>query len=96
MEEKGIFALAEELKFDILNFEELAAADWVHFDPPGNHWPGGFDIPKAVATAEYPVSTCCLKTHQYGGVISMSLKLAVGLTRSPSDGRCIARPTCAG
>lgn len=83
MEEKGIFALAEELKFDILNFEELAAADWVHFDPPGNHWPGGFDIPKAVATAEYPVSTCCLKTHQYGGVISMSLKLAVGLTPKP-------------
>lgn len=83
MEEKGIFALADELKFEIINFEDLAGADWVHFDPPGSHWPGGFDIPKAVTTSVYTVSTCCLKTHQYGGVFSMSLKLAVGLIPKP-------------
>lgn len=30
--------------------------------------------------SDYTVSTCCLKTHAYGGVFTMSLKLAVGLT----------------
>jgi len=27
------------------------------------------------------VTTCCLKTHAYGGVFTMSLKLSVGVTR---------------
>lgn len=80
MEDKGIPALARELGFDILNFEELGEDGWMPFNPPGNHWNNGFSIPKAVAAAEYVVSTCCLKTHGYGGHISMSLKLAVGLT----------------
>ena len=30
--------------------------------------------------AEYLISTYCLKTHQYGGVFTLSLKLSVGLT----------------
>jgi uncharacterized protein (DUF362 family) len=45
------------------------------------------------------VSTCCLKTHGYGGVFSMSLKLSVGFTpkrirgtmhRSPNMRRMIS------
>lgn len=80
MEEKGIFALSKELGFGILNFEELAETDWEHFNPAGNHWPEGFFVPRALAGAEYLVSTCCLKTHQHGGVFTMSLKLAVGTT----------------
>ncbi len=80
MEDKGIFALAKELGFEVINFEDLAAADWVHFSPPGNHWPEGFDLPRPVVEAETIVSTCCLKTHQYGGVFTMSLKLSVGVT----------------
>jgi len=31
-----------------------------------------------VAESEYLVWTCCLKTHQWGGIHSMALKLAVG------------------
>jgi len=31
-----------------------------------------------VVDAECVVSTCCLKTHQYGGVFTMSLKNSVG------------------
>ena len=85
MEQKGIFQLAEELGFNIINFEELEKQgldekNWVHFNPSGNHWKEGFYIPKSVVDAEYVVSTCCLKTHGFGGVFSMSLKLAVGLT----------------
>jgi uncharacterized protein (DUF362 family) len=80
MEEKGIFALSKELGFEVINFEDLAETDWVHFDPPGSHWPEGFLVPRPLVESEYTVSTCCLKTHQYGGVFSMSLKLSVGAT----------------
>jgi uncharacterized protein (DUF362 family) len=99
MEEKGIFDLARKMEFDIINFEDLAETDWVHFNPPGNHWSEGFFIPKVLAEAEYVISTCCLKTHQYGGVITMSLKLSVGTTpkrlmrelhRSPDQRKMIA------
>ncbi len=99
MEEKGIFALAKEIGFDIINFEDLAESDWVHFNPPGNHWSEGFYLPKPLVDAEYIISTCCLKTHQYGGVITMSLKLSVGTTpkrlmrelhRSPDQRKMIA------
>ncbi|MCX6563667.1 MAG: DUF362 domain-containing protein [Candidatus Aminicenantes bacterium] len=80
LEDKGIPALAQELGFDIINFEELAEDGWTAFNPPGNHWSNGFSLPKAAVQAEYPVSTCCLKTHGSGGHFSMSMKLAVGMT----------------
>lgn len=77
---KDIFQLSRDLGFKILNFEKIPEEDWVHFDPDGNHWENGFYVPRSAAEAEYFVSTCCLKTHQYGGIFTMSLKLAVGLT----------------
>ncbi len=80
LEAKGIFDLAQQLNFKIINFEELEEKDWVHFNPKGNHWQNGFYAARPIVDAEYVVSTCCLKTHQYGGVFTMSLKLAVGLT----------------
>jgi len=80
MEEKGIFDLAEDLKCTVINYEEIPDDDWVHCNPAGNHWSNGFYVPRYAKQAEYFVSTCCLKTHQYGGVFTMSLKLAVGLT----------------
>ena len=80
MEDKGIFQLAETMKFKLINYEELEEKDWVHFNPPGNHWKEGFFIARPAVEAEYFVSTCCLKTHQFGGVFTMSIKLAVGLT----------------
>ncbi len=80
MEQKGIPALAQELGFDIVNFEELPQDGWVQCNPPGSHWKDGFSVAKPVAEAEYLVWTPCLKTHQFGGIHSMSLKLAVGVT----------------
>jgi len=80
LEDKGIFQLAQELNFEIINYEELTEKDWVHFNPPGNHWKEGFYLARPGVEADYFVSTCCLKTHGYGGVFTMSIKLAVGLT----------------
>jgi len=99
MEKKGIFDLASALRFDVVNFEEIADGDWVSFPAAGTHWPDGFALPRLVTESEYLVSTCCLKTHGSGGVFTMSLKLAVGLTpktirrpmhRSPDMRRMIA------
>lgn len=80
MEEKGVFELAEELRFDVVDYDEIADDAWVQFGPAGTHWPEGFWLPRLVVDAEYNVSAACLKTHQYGGVFTMSLKLSVGLT----------------
>jgi uncharacterized protein (DUF362 family) len=80
IEAKGIPALAQELGFDVINFEDLSGDGWVHFNPPGSHWQNGFDVAKPVTEAEYLVWTCCLKTHGAGGIFSMSIKLAVGVT----------------
>ncbi len=83
MEAKGTFDLATDLGFDVVNYDRIPEADWVHFGPAGTHWPEGFWLPRHVVDAEYNVATCCLKTHQYGGVFTMSLKLSVGLTPEP-------------
>jgi uncharacterized protein (DUF362 family) len=81
MEDKGIFDLARDQRASVVNFEELADADWVPVNPAGTHWgPNELVVPRLIAESPYVVSTCCLKTHGFGGVFSMSLKLAVGIT----------------
>ena len=79
MEKKGVLALAKELGFAIVNLEEMPAHGWMHFVPPQSHWADGFMFPVIYHNAECVVSTCCLKTHQYGGHFTLSLKLAVGM-----------------
>jgi uncharacterized protein (DUF362 family) len=96
---KGTRDLAQDMRFDVVDYDLIPDADWVHFKPAGTHWPEGFHLPRHVTDAEYMVSACCLKTHGYGGVFTMSMKLSVGLTprsirrpmhRSPDMRRMIA------
>jgi uncharacterized protein (DUF362 family) len=81
MAQKGVFDLARDLRFDVVDYEQIADRDWVAFRAA--HWPDGFHLPRLIVDAEYTVSTCCLKTHGFGGVFTMSLKLSVGLTPKP-------------
>ena len=83
MEKKGIFDIARDLRFDVVDYEQIGANDWVHFASTGTHWPEGFDLPRLVVASEYNVTTCCLKTHGSGGVFTMSLKVSVGLSPKP-------------
>jgi uncharacterized protein (DUF362 family) len=69
-----------------VNYDEIPDSDWVHINPAGTHWPEGFHLPRHVVNAEYNVSTCCLKTHGFGGVFTMSMKLSVGMTPKPIRG----------
>jgi len=87
MKRKGIPELAGEMGFDTLNFDELPEEAWVRHDPPGTHWKNGFYVAKPVVDAEYLLWACCLKTHGFGGVHTMSLKLAVGVTKKVGGSR---------
>lgn len=81
LREKGIAQLCREEGLGLINFEELDESEWVRVSPAGSHWHDGFEVARPVLAAECVVATCCLKTHGYGGVFTMSLKLAVGITR---------------
>ncbi|MBC8492878.1 MAG: DUF362 domain-containing protein [Chloroflexi bacterium] len=86
MQQLGIFNLANELDFDIINLQEVGDDGWVHLHPKGSdHWRNGFEFPRAYLEAESIVQVCCLKTHGYGGHFTMSLKLAVGMLRPGPD-----------
>ena len=79
LREKGVHALASAYEAEVLDFDLLPEGDWIHFDPPGSHWPEGFRIARPVLETDYLVWSPCLKPHQFGGVFTMSLKLAVGV-----------------
>ena len=86
MAEKGIIPLLERLDARVLNFDDLPEKDWVEFKPEGSHWKNGFRVARPVVEAECLVYTGCLKTHQHGGVITLSLKLSVGVVPTTRNG----------
>ena len=80
MKDKGIYDICKKLDVGLINFEELPSDQWVKIKPKESHWNNGFYVAKPVIDSECIISTCCLKTHGYGGVFTMSLKLSVGVT----------------
>ena len=79
MGELGVFEMAEELGFEPLVFDELESNQWVRHQPDGSHWKEGFLFAQPCLDCDVIVQACCLKTHQYGGVFTMSLKNSVGM-----------------
>lgn len=79
MREKGIFQMAEELNFSVINLDELGEDGWVHVRPQNSHWRDGFLFARPCLEAECVVQTCCLKTHRFGGHFTLSLKNSVAL-----------------
>ncbi len=91
MEEKGIFELAEELNFPVVNLAEIPVEEFVHILPKDSHWKNGFLFAKIYAEAESIVETCCLKTH-HSGHFTLSLKNATGMVpRRNLDGNSYMR-----
>lgn len=80
LRQKGIISLCEERGVKLINLEDLPARDWVRMTPEKSHWRQGFDVARPFVDSKCIVSTCCLKTHGFGGVFTISLKLAVGIT----------------
>jgi uncharacterized protein (DUF362 family) len=79
MERKGILPILDKWNVKAIDFDNLEGKDWVLFKPKKSHWPNGFRIARPILDAECLISTCCLKTHGYGGVFTLSLKLHVGV-----------------
>jgi len=86
MEQKGILPLMKKLDVRVIDFDDLDERDWVKVKPKDSHWEDGFRIARPVLEAECIVSTCCLKTHQFGGIFTMSLKLHVGVVPTHRHG----------
>ncbi|MHA1935965.1 MAG: DUF362 domain-containing protein [Candidatus Thorarchaeota archaeon] len=81
---KGLYKLADELDFSIVNLSTLPREEFVTKKPEGSHWNDGFLFAKIYDEAECVIETCCLKTHQYGGHFTLSLKNATALV--PREG----------
>jgi uncharacterized protein (DUF362 family) len=79
MDAKDAFRLGRELGAKVVVLDELPAEDWDVVRHPDGHWQQGFALPKVVRNAGGVVTTCCLKTHRYGGHFTLSLKNSVGL-----------------
>jgi uncharacterized protein (DUF362 family) len=86
MEKKEILPILDKLNVKVIDFDDLDKKDWVLFKPKESHWPNGFRIARPILDAECLISTCCLKTHQYGGIFTLSLKLHVGVVPTSRHG----------
>ncbi len=87
MEAKGILPALRKLQVTVIDFDALPEKDWILAkQQKGSHWPDGFRVARPILESECLVSTCCLKTHQFGGVFTMSLKLHVGVVPTTRHG----------
>jgi uncharacterized protein (DUF362 family) len=86
MEKKEIIPLMEKLDVRIIDFDGLDEKDWVKVDADNSHWQDGFRVARPILESECLIYTCCLKTHQFGGVITLSLKNSVGVVPTSRHG----------
>ena len=79
MRDLGADEIAREFGAEPVPFESLEGEAMVRREFAGSHWSRGVEWPRLYEEAGCIVSTCCLKTHQYGGHFTMSLKNTVGM-----------------
>lgn len=88
LERRNVFAMGQELGFDVQVLDEMESEAWELIQPSGSHWQRGFPFPtRLFQEADYVVQTCCLKTHRYGGHFTLSLKNSVGLVAKVVPGQ---------
>ena len=82
MRSKGLFELQQEMGFEVIDLTHLPEDEWVHIRPEEgkSNWKDGFLFPKQYMDPDAIIITLpCLKTHQFGGHFTLSLKLSVGM-----------------
>ncbi len=79
LRKKGVDRLCADLGAGLVDFQSLPDSQWVRIRPPGTKWRRGFLFAKPVLDAESVVLTGCIKTHRFGAVFTMSLKLSIGM-----------------
>jgi len=86
LEKMGVNALANELGFDVVVLDYLDKDGWMKYDRRETHWLNGFYLPRVFHDADKIVSTCCIKTHRFGGHFTLSMKNAVGMVAKKVPG----------
>jgi uncharacterized protein (DUF362 family) len=85
--EKGVDTLARTVGARVLALEDLPPSEFVVRSLPGSNWQRGLLFPRMFERADVIISTCCLKTHRFGGQFTLSLKNSVGMVaRRGPDG----------
>lgn len=81
-------SVAADLGMTVVIMDDLGSDGFVGYEPENSHWKKGFLLARPFVEADKVVQTCCLKTHQYGGHFTLSLKNAVGAVAKydPSSG----------
>jgi len=86
LERLGIFALAEQMGFNVIVLDDEPKERWARVARGDTHWLRGFYLSKLFLEADVVIQTCCLKTHRFGGHFTMSLKNSVGLVAKKIPG----------
>lgn len=86
LKNRGIVKLSNELGFKLVDLDSLNPDGWEDIQAEGSHWKHGFKIARVFREADIVVSTCCLKSHRFGGHFTMSLKNSVGLVAAQTPG----------
>ncbi|MGD2250478.1 MAG: DUF362 domain-containing protein [Candidatus Methanofastidiosia archaeon] len=72
----GISDLVSRYKGEIVIIDSLQKNDFKACG--GDHWSQKFLLANKFVEADHVISTCCLKTHRFGGYFTLSLKNSVG------------------
>jgi Uncharacterized conserved protein len=77
----GVADLARDKEFSLVALDSLEGMDcWERQgNVEGFHWSNGYLFPRVFSEADAIVTTCCLKTHRFGGHFTMSMKNSVGM-----------------
>ncbi len=86
LKNRGVVGLSKELGFKLIDLDSLGLDGWEDIQGEGLHWKRGFKIARIFREADAVVSTCCLKTHRFGGHFTLSLKNSVGLVAAQPPG----------
>ena len=88
LKNRGAVGIAARMGAEVVALDGLPPEGWEAVPPDGLHWERGFLIARLFREADAVVQTCCLKTHRFGGHVSLSLKNQVGAVakRNPENG----------
>ena len=79
LDDLGITGMCKEKDVKASVLDDFTMDDYTLITPEGSHWSRGFLYANLFKDADIIIQTCCLKTHQYGGHFTLSLKNSVGM-----------------
>ncbi len=85
---RGAARVAERAGAEVVVLDDLPPEGWEAIPSASLHWKRGFLVARLFREADVVIQTCCLKTHRFGGHVSLSLKNLVGAVAAedPVDG----------